>query len=77
MEIERLKALKEEEAREVRKHEARKKGAQVIVDQIQERTVQRMKEQEKMCKPLITKTSVMWKTFITFQILIHKKCYKF
>ena len=38
--------LKEEEAREVRKHEARKKGAQVIVDQIQERTVQRMKEQE-------------------------------
>ncbi len=46
MEIERLKALKEEEAREVRKHDARKKGAQVIVDQIQERTVQRMKEQE-------------------------------
>ena len=46
MEIERLKALKEEEAREVRKKEARKKGAQVIVDQIQERTVQRMKEQE-------------------------------
>ena len=46
MEIERLKSLKEEEAREVRKHEARKKGAQVIVDQIQERTVQRMKEQE-------------------------------
>ncbi len=42
MEIERLKALKEEEAREVRKHEARKKGAQVIVDQIQERTVQRI-----------------------------------
>lgn len=46
MEIERLKSLKEEEAREVRKHDARKKGAQVIVDQIQERTVQRMKEQE-------------------------------
>jgi len=46
MEIERLKSLKEEEAREVRKHDARKKGAQVIVDQKKERTVQRMKEQE-------------------------------
>jgi hypothetical protein len=39
MEIERLKALKKEEAREVRKHDAHKKGALVIVDQIQERTV--------------------------------------
>ena len=46
MEIERLKVLKEEEEREAKKAEARKKGAQVIVDQIQERTVQRMKEQE-------------------------------
>lgn len=46
MEIERLKVLKEEEHREKRKHEARKKGAQVIVDQIQDRTIQRMKEQE-------------------------------
>ena len=46
MEIERLKVLKEEEERDIRKHEARKKGAQVIVDQIQERTVHRMKEQE-------------------------------
>ena len=46
MEIERLKVLKEEEIREVRKHEARKVGAKVIVDQIQERTLQRMKEQE-------------------------------
>ena len=41
-----MKVLKEEEERDIRKHEARKKGAQVIVDQIQERTVQRMKEQE-------------------------------
>ena len=32
MEIERLKVLKEEEGREARKHIARKKGAQVIVD---------------------------------------------
>lgn len=46
MEIERLKVLKEEEEREARKHIARKKGAQVIVDQIQDRTIQRMKEQE-------------------------------
>jgi len=46
MEIERLKVLKEEEDRDVRKHAARKLGAQVIVDQIQERTIQRMKEQE-------------------------------
>lgn len=34
MEIERLKVLKEEEEREAKKAEARKKGAQVIVDQI-------------------------------------------
>lgn len=46
MEIERLKVLKEEEVREKRKAEARKKGAQVIVDQIQDRTIMRMKEQE-------------------------------
>ncbi len=46
MEIERLKVLKEEEEREVRKHEARKQGAQVIIDQIQERTQIRLKEQE-------------------------------
>lgn len=38
MEIERLKVLKEEEEREVRKAEARKRGREVIVDQIQERT---------------------------------------
>ena len=44
MEIERLKVLKEEEDREVRKAAARKQGDQVIIDQIQERTVQRMKE---------------------------------
>ena len=46
MELERLKVLKEEEEREARKHIARKKGAQVIVDYIQDRTIQRMKEQE-------------------------------
>ena len=46
MEIERLKVLKEEEEREVTKAAARKKGAQVIVDQISERNVQRMREQE-------------------------------
>jgi len=46
MEIERLKVLKEEEEREARKQIARNKGAQVIVDQIQDRTLERMKEQE-------------------------------
>ena len=34
MEIERLKVLQEEEEREVRKQQARKQGAQVIIDQI-------------------------------------------
>ena len=46
MEIERLKALKIEEEREAKKAVQRIRGKQVIVDQIQERTVQRMKEQE-------------------------------
>lgn len=46
MEIERLKVLKEEEEREAKKAVQRIKGKQVIVDQIQERTLQRMKEQE-------------------------------
>ena len=46
MEIERLKVLQEEEVRDNKKAAARKQGAQVIVDQIQERTIQRMKEQE-------------------------------
>ena len=46
MEIERLKVLKEEELREKRKAEARKQGAQVIVDQIQDRTIARMREQD-------------------------------
>lgn len=39
MEIERLKVLQEEEEREIRKVAARKAGAQVIIDQIQERTI--------------------------------------
>ena len=46
MEIERLKILKEEDEREAKKAVQRLKGKQVIVDQIQERTLQRMKEQE-------------------------------
>ena len=46
MEIERLKVLQEEEERETRKKAAQRQGAQVIIDQIQERTVLRMKEQE-------------------------------
>ncbi len=46
MEIERLKVLKVEEEREAVKAQQRIKGKQVIVDQIQDRTLQRMKEQE-------------------------------
>ena len=46
MEIERLKILKEEEEREEKKAAQRIKGKQVIIDQIQERTLHRMKEQE-------------------------------
>jgi len=46
MEIERLKVLKVEEEREKVKAAQRIKGKQVIVDQIQERTLLRMKEQE-------------------------------
>lgn len=46
MEIERLKQLKEEDEREVRRKAARANGAQVIVDQIEERYQQRIKEQE-------------------------------
>lgn len=46
MEIERLKVLKEEEERDAKKAAQRLRGKQVIVDQIQERTIQRMKEQE-------------------------------
>lgn len=46
MEIERLKILKIEEEREAKKAEMRIKGKQVIIDQIQERTLHRMKEQE-------------------------------
>ncbi len=51
MEIERLKVLQEEEERDNKKAFARKKGAQVIVDQIQERTIQRMKTQEAQWTP--------------------------
>ena len=46
MEIERLKLLKKEEEFEVNKAQQRKRGAQVIIDQIQDRTHQRMKEQD-------------------------------
>ena len=46
MEIERLKVLKVEEEREAVKAQQRIRGKQVIVDQIQDRTIQRMKEQE-------------------------------
>jgi len=46
MEIERLKSLQAMEERERLKHEAQKKGALVIIDQIKEREIERIKEQE-------------------------------
>ncbi len=46
MEIERLKSLKLQEEREVKRKEARKQGSLVIIDQIKERELERIKEQE-------------------------------
>ena len=44
MEIERLKSLKMQEEREIRKKEAQKMGSLVIVDQIKEREMERIKD---------------------------------
>ena len=46
MEIERLKAIKAEFEREERAADAKKRGAQVLIDQIASRQEQRMKEEE-------------------------------
>ena len=46
MEIERLKAIQAEHAREERAAAARKRGAQVIIDQIASRQEHRQKEEE-------------------------------
>lgn len=46
MEIQRLKALKAEEERERLRVEAQRRGAAVIIDQIKEREVVRVKERE-------------------------------
>lgn len=46
MEIERLKTLKMQEEKEVRRKEMQRSGASVIVDQIKERELERIKEQE-------------------------------
>lgn len=46
MEIERLKDLKEQQEREVRRKVAVKKGSIVIIDQIKDREVARQREQE-------------------------------
>ena len=50
MEIERLKHLKAEEEREKLRVEAQRRGAAVIIDQIKEREVQRIKEREQRLK---------------------------
>ena len=44
MEIERLKSLKMQEEREVKRKEAQKMGSLVIIDQIKERELDRIKE---------------------------------
>lgn len=46
MEIERLKTLQLQEEREQKRKEAQKQGSLVIVDQIKEREMERIKEQE-------------------------------
>ena len=48
MEIERLKSLKFQEEREIKRKEAQREGALVIVDQIKERELQRIQEREIM-----------------------------
>ena len=48
MEIERLKALKAEDERERLRVEAQRRGAAVIIEQIKEREVQRVKEREQL-----------------------------
>lgn len=50
MEIERLKSLKVQEEREQVRMHARRKGAMVIVDQIQEREIERIKQREQLVK---------------------------
>ena len=50
MEIERLKSLKEQDEREQRRKAAVKKGQTVIVDQIKDREVARLKEEEALEK---------------------------
>ena len=46
MEIERLKSLKMQEEREIQRKQAQKQGSLVIIDQIKERELERIKEQE-------------------------------
>ena len=46
MEIERLKTLKMQEEREAARKLAQREGCRVIIDQIKEREMERIKEQE-------------------------------
>lgn len=50
MEIERLKAIKVAEEREHLRKDARRRGAAVIIDQIQEREIERIKQREQLQK---------------------------
>jgi hypothetical protein len=53
MEIERLQSLKIQEEREQRRKELQRQGASVIVDQIKERDLERIKEQEMREKEML------------------------
>ena len=48
MEIERLKGLQAAEEREKHRVQAQRRGAAVIIDQIKDREVQRLKEREQL-----------------------------
>lgn len=46
MEVERLKAIKAEEEKEIKRKEELMRGKEVLIDQIKERDMERMKRQE-------------------------------
>ena len=61
MEIERLKSLQEQDEREQRRKEALKRGQQVIVDQIKERELERLRQEEILEKEKIQMQKVLEK----------------
>ena len=61
MEIERLKALQEQDEREQKRKVALKRGQQVIVDQIKDRELQRLREEEVLEKEKIQMLTMLEK----------------